>query len=55
MLNDQNTDSLWLKRTYIDKFYKTLTANDLGKTGSHQAGIAIPKNKSFLGFWMKLS
>ena len=37
--------SLVDERTYIDKFYKELTANDLGKTGSHQAGIAIPKNK----------
>ena len=37
--------SLVDERTYIDKFHKTLTANDLGKTGSHQAGIAIPKNK----------
>ena len=37
--------SLVDERTYIDKFYKELTANDLGKTGSHQVGIAIPKDK----------
>ena len=37
--------SLVDERTYIDKFFKELTANDLGKTGSHQASIGIPKNK----------
>ena len=37
--------SLVDERTYIDKFFKELTANDLGKTGSHQVGIAIPKDK----------
>ena len=32
-------------------FSKTLTANDIGKTGSHQAGLHIPKtNQELLDF-----
>lgn len=30
---------------------KVLTANDLGLTGSHQSGIAIPKNEDILSFF----
>lgn len=33
---------------------KILTANDLGLTGSHQAGIAIPKDPSILSFFPPL-
>lgn len=34
---------------------KILSANDVGKTKSHQAGILIPKNKSILSFFPTLS
>lgn len=30
---------------------KTLSANDLGLTGSHQAGILVPKDKEVLAFF----
>ncbi|XAS73397.1 EcoRII N-terminal effector-binding domain-containing protein [Micrococcaceae bacterium Sec5.1] len=33
---------------------KTLTANDLGLTGSHQSGIAIPKDPAILAFFPPL-
>ena len=33
---------------------KRLTANDLGITGAHQAGIAIPKNTQILSFFPSL-
>ncbi|MEW1810466.1 EcoRII N-terminal effector-binding domain-containing protein [Pseudarthrobacter phenanthrenivorans] len=33
---------------------KTLTPNDLGLTGSHQAGIAIPKEPDILAFFPSL-
>lgn len=33
---------------------KTLSANDLGLTGSHQAGILVPKNKDVLLFFPSL-
>lgn len=33
---------------------KTLSANDLGLTGSHQAGILVPKNKDVLAFFPTL-
>lgn len=33
---------------------KTLSANDLGLTGSHQAGILVPKNKDVLSFFPSL-
>jgi hypothetical protein len=35
-------------------FSKTLSANDLGETGSHQAGILIPKNSELLKIFPKL-
>ena len=38
----------------MKKIEKTLTANDLGMTGSHQAGICIPKQKEILDFFPKL-
>ncbi|UTT39437.1 hypothetical protein NMP99_15710 [Glutamicibacter mishrai] len=34
---------------------KTLSANDLGRTGGHQAGIAIPKSGHILSFFPRLS
>lgn len=34
---------------------KTLSANDLGLTGSHQAGILVPKNKDVLSFFPTLN
>lgn len=33
---------------------KLLSANDLGLTGAHQAGITIPKNPEILGFFPPL-
>ena len=33
---------------------KILTANDVGKTGAHQAGICVPKKGGFLDFFPKL-
>lgn len=33
---------------------KTLSANDLGLTGSHQAGILVPKDKDVLSFFPSL-
>jgi hypothetical protein len=36
-------------------FAKTLTANDVGETGTHQAGICVPKkNQELLSFFPKL-
>jgi len=34
---------------------KTLSANDIGDTGAHQAGICVPKNHKILGFFPKLN
>jgi hypothetical protein len=34
---------------------KTLTANDTGETGGHQAGICIPKDEKILSFFPKLN
>jgi hypothetical protein len=33
---------------------KILSANDIGKTGGHQAGILIPKREEILNFFPKL-
>jgi hypothetical protein len=33
---------------------KTLSANDTGLTGGHQAGILVPKDPNILGFFPKL-
>ena len=33
---------------------KTLSPNDIGKTGGHQAGILIPKRKEILNFFPSL-
>lgn len=32
-------------------FAKTLSANDVGLTGGHQAGILVPKSEDLLGFF----
>ena len=34
---------------------KTLSANDAGETGGHQAGILIPKDQSLLSFFPQLN
>ena len=33
---------------------KVLTSNDVGETGSHQAGIAVPSHPGFLDFFPRL-
>jgi hypothetical protein len=39
----------------INRFVqKTLTANDVGATGSHQSGVAIPRTKEMLDFFPTL-
>ncbi len=38
-----------------DQIVKALTANDVGETGGHQAGILIPKVPDILGFFPTLS
>jgi hypothetical protein len=34
---------------------KTLSANDTGETGGHQAGILVPKERSILSFFPELT
>jgi hypothetical protein len=36
------------------KIEKILSANDIGATGAHQAGILVPKQKQILDFFPKL-
>jgi hypothetical protein len=38
----------------IKRISKTLSANDTGETGGHQAGILIPKRPSILSFFPEL-
>ena len=38
----------------INSIEKTLSKNDTGETGSHQAGIAIPKKTEILSFFPDL-
>ena len=40
-----------MKRTAVEK---TLSSNDLGLTGSHQAGMLIPKQEKLLSFFPSL-
>ncbi|WP_104180289.1 EcoRII N-terminal effector-binding domain-containing protein [Arthrobacter sp. B0490] len=40
--------------TWPAEVRKLLSANDLGLTGAHQAGITIPKNLDILGFFPPL-
>ena len=42
------------KLKIVDVIEKTLSRNDTGETGSHQAGIAIPKKKGILSFFPDL-
>jgi hypothetical protein len=39
----------------MQKISKKLSANDIGTTGSHQAGILVPKERSILSFFPALS
>jgi hypothetical protein len=40
----------------LDSYAKVLTKNDIGETGSHQAGIAVPKtNNALLKFFPSLN
>ena len=39
----------------IRYFIKTLSANDVGETGGHQAGLLIPKKGELLSFFPKLN
>lgn len=36
------------------QIYKKLSANDVGATGGHQAGILVPKDEQILGFFPSL-
>lgn len=40
---------------FIKEIRKTLTPNDLGKTGGHQAGILVPKKQEILSFFPPLN
>ncbi len=39
------------KNEMIKEIRKSLSANDIGLTGGHQAGILVPKNKDVLSFF----
>ncbi len=41
--------------TYTALVTKTLSANDVGETGAHQAGILVPKDMEILSFFPSLS
>lgn len=43
-----------MNNTVTYKIQKILSRNDLGVTGSHQAGIYIPRSKEILDFFPKL-
>jgi len=40
---------------YTSQVTKTLSANDVGMTGGHQAGILVPKEKEILSFFPSLN
>ncbi len=40
---------------YTSRISKTLSANDVGETGGHQAGILVPKDPSILSFFPTLN
>jgi len=40
---------------YTSRISKTLSANDVGETGGHQAGILVPKDLSILSFFPTLN
>ncbi len=39
----------------ISSVSKSLSANDVGLTGAHQAGILVPKDERILGFFPRLA
>jgi hypothetical protein len=41
--------------TYVAQITKTLSANDVGETGAHQAGILVPKERDILSFFPSLN
>lgn len=41
--------------TYTAQISKTLSANDVGETGAHQAGILVPKDRNILSFFPSLN
>ncbi|MBS0173268.1 MAG: hypothetical protein JSR64_04450 [Nitrospira sp.] len=41
--------------THTARISKTLSANDIGETGAHQAGILVPKEPAILSFFPALS
>jgi len=41
--------------TVTAQITKTLSANDVGETGAHQAGILVPKDLSILSFFPSLN
>lgn len=40
---------------YATQITKTLSANDVGETGGHQAGILVPKDREILSFFPSLN
>lgn len=40
---------------HAETFIKTLSANDVGATGAHQAGILIPRGTPLIGFFPPLA
>ena len=41
--------------TYAAQISKTLSANDVGETGGHQAGILVPRDPKILSFFPSLN
>lgn len=41
--------------THTAQITKTLSANDVGETGGHQAGILVPKEREILSFFPALN
>lgn len=41
--------------THTAQITKTLSANDVGETGAHQAGILVPKEREILSFFPGLN
>lgn len=41
--------------THTVQITKTLSANDVGETGGHQAGILVPKEREILSFFPSLN
>ena len=43
-----------MKKVFSQAISKTLSANDTGQTGGHQAGILVPKSQEILSFFPSL-